>query len=142
MKLLRWALGAVTGLWALYSAYPLVMITLYKVHVGGEVPADAQRFVPLMEATAWWQLLVWAVSVILLLVAAWRLLRGGKAFAPFALSVVISAAHWWYMVSGPVYTKVFTAQELMADYYILAGEVVVGLLIWWSERSKSTAAAA
>jgi hypothetical protein len=137
MKYLRWALGVLIGVWGLWSAYPLVMTALYKAHVGGEPPADVQKYVPLMQATPWWELLLWLATVLLLLTAAWRLFRNGRAFGPYALAFAVGMIHWGIMQSRPVYHQVFTAQELRMDYAIFAGEIVIGLLLWWRERRKS-----
>jgi hypothetical protein len=98
--------------------------------------------VPLMEPTSWLQLAAWILAFLLFLLAAWRLFKGGKAFAPYIVATLISLANWGYMKMGPVYDSVFTEQELQFDYVIFAVELIVAVLLWWIEHQKGTSAVA
>jgi len=137
MKFLRWVLGALT---LAYGLMGLLMAGLNAAHKLGQlktVPEDLQRMVPLWDATPWWQLGVWGLVILMLLVAAMRLFRGGKAFGPFALALIGEGVLWWTMHKLPAYQTVFTAAELKYDYYILGGMAVAAVLIWLSERGKA-----
>lgn len=136
MKILRWVLGAVVGLWALYGAFPLVLNVAHKL---GKLPAspEGQKYLALMDATQWWQLGLWALMTLLLLVAAWRLFTGGKALMVFVLGALVNVVMWWFFHDMAAYKATFSAQELMFDYYIFCGEAVMAVLIWLTERRKA-----
>lgn len=136
MKFLRWVLGALVLAYAGLSGLIAVMTAAYKLGKLKTVPADVQRMIPLWEATPWWQLAVWGVVVLLLLAAALRLFRGGRAFGVFALAVIAEAGLWWVMHKLPAYNAAFTPAELKMDPYILGGLVVGTLLIWVTERDR------
>lgn len=136
MKFLRWVLGALVlaygGLCALMGG----MNALHKLGKLATVPAEMQRMVPLWDATPWWQLAVWGLTALLLLVTAWRLFTGGKALGVFLLAVAADVATWWFMHKLPAYQTVFTKAELTYDYYTIGAMVLVALLIGVTERGK------
>lgn len=140
MKYLRWFLAVVILGWAAMNLIPIYTTVSYKLLRPANPTGDELRMVPLMEATSWLQLAVWIVAVLLLLLAAWRVFKGGKAFAPYIAATLISLANWGYMKMGPVYDSVFTEQELQFDYVILAVELIIAVLLWWLEHRKATAA--
>jgi len=100
------------------------------------VPADLQRLVPLWEATPWWQLGLWGLVALLLLMTAMRLFSGGKAFMTLLLATVGEIVLWWFMHSTPAYQAAFTKQELMYDYYTMGVLGVALVIVWLSERGK------
>jgi hypothetical protein len=137
MKYLRWALGVLLAFYGLWTLYPLGMTAAHKLGRLGEIPTEAQRFIPLMVATPWWQVALWAVGVGLYLATAVRLFRGGRALTLFGGAFVVDLANMAIMRSSEVYARTFTADELAMDYYVVAFLVAAGLAIWWSERGRS-----
>jgi hypothetical protein len=143
MRILRWFLALLIVAYSVMNIIPIVSTLGYRMEWWA-TPTDIVRLEPLMAATPWWQLALWVVVVGLLWLAAWRLIKGGRAFLPFVAAVVLSFLMWLYMKMGPVYDTVWTKAELQADYVILAVEVIVAGLIWWLEnkhRSPATSAA-
>lgn len=140
MRILRWILALLIVGYSLMNIMPIVATVGYKTKAMATMP-DLVRLEPLMAATPWWQLALWVVIVLLLWVAAWRLIKGGRAFLPYVVSMVISLGMWGYMKMGPVYDSVWTKEELMADYYIIAVQLIVAALIWWIEKRKPAPAA-
>jgi hypothetical protein len=136
MSMLRWVLNLVTGGWGLYNLMPVLGTAAYKLGKAGKMPADVERMVPLMQATQWWHLGLWAVVVLLLLAASWRMFSGAKAAMLLLVALVLDVGLWWLFQSMPVYKQVFTAGELQMDYYIMGGLAVVTLLTWVTERGK------
>jgi hypothetical protein len=74
-------------------------------------------------------------------IAAWRLFRGGKAFAVYLAGYLVDLVQWWFMQGSEAYKRSFTPQELVLDYYILGALAVVGALIWFTERRRRPPAA-
>jgi hypothetical protein len=142
MKYLRWFLGVVIIGWAGINLLPICTTVAYKLFRPASPTGDELRMVPPMEPTSWLQLAAWILAFLLLLLAAWRLFKGGKAFAPYIVATLISLANWGYMKMGPVYDSVFTEQELQFAYVIFAVELIVAVLLWWIEHQKGTSAVA
>lgn len=136
MKVLRWVLGALVLAYAALCGLVGGMTAAHKLGKMATVPADVQRMIPLWDATPWWQVAVWGVIVLLLLVSAWRLFTGGKAFGVLLLAVVADAGLWWMMHKMPAYQAAFTPAELKMDPYILGALLVVLVLTWLTERGK------
>ncbi|MFZ5670280.1 MAG: hypothetical protein ACOY4K_12370 [Pseudomonadota bacterium] len=136
MSMLRWGLNLLIGGWGLYNLMPVLSTAAYKTGNLKPVPADVQRYTPLMEATQWWHLGVWAVLVLLLLAASWRIFSGAKAALLMAIATVLDVGLWWLFSQMPAYKQVFTAAELQADYYIMGGLAVATLVTWLTERGK------
>ena len=139
MRILRWVLALAILGYSVMNIIPIVMTVGYKTG-SMATAADMVRLEPLMAATPWWQLVLWVVLVGLMWLAAWRLIKQQKAFLPYVGFVALSFGMWLYMKMGPVYDSVWTREELMADYVILAAEIVVGVLIWWLENKRSAPA--
>lgn len=137
MKILRWVLGALVGLWSLNNLFIVGMTAAHKLGKLPPLPAEHQRLLPLMDATPWWQVGLWSFLTLLLIVTAWRLFTGGKAAMTFLLALVSHVVLWWFMHQLPAYGVAFTPEELKMDYYILGAEAVVLVLIWLTERRKS-----
>ncbi|MDP1630751.1 MAG: hypothetical protein Q8L66_04965 [Caulobacter sp.] len=136
MKVLRWVLGALALAYVGMSGLMAGLNALHKLGRLTTVPADLQRMVPLWDATPWWQLAVWGASLLLMLIVAWRLFTGGRAFGVYVLAVAANIAGWWFMQSQAAYQTVFTAAELQYDYYSIGALIVVGIIIWLTERGK------
>lgn len=141
MRILRLVLGVLVTLAALWELYPLSMTAGYKLHLLAATGAEA-KYVPLMQATQWWQVGIWGLFVVLMAMTAWRLFRGGRALTTFAAGFVVQLAGWWFFHNMPVYRQTFTPAELQMDYYILGVMLLVGVLIWWSESRPGPAEAA
>ncbi len=136
MTILRWVLGALV---LAYGALCALMAGLNVAHKLGKlttVPADAQRMIPLWDATPWWQLAIWGAATVLLLMAGVRLFTRAKAFGPLLLAVMASVASWWFMHNLPAYQTVFTEAEKQYDYYTFAVMGVVLVLTWITDRRK------
>ena len=141
MKYVRLVLGVLVALYAAMGLYNFGMTIAVK---GGTMalPASMAKFAPLVEAVAWWQVIALTVVLLIYLAAAWRLLRGGKAFMPYLIAVVLDTALWLYAKTMPAYQQVFTPADQQMEYAVM-GAVVVGLVItWWTERTPSPSAAA
>jgi len=131
---LRIGLGVLVGAYGLSNLAPIGSNALYKAGGLRNPPADLARMVPLWEATPWWQLAVWTGIVALLLVVAWRLIRGRTALGLYVLGLLAQTAFWWVMHAGAAYQQAFTPAELQMDYDMLLAIALVGVLIWWTER--------
>jgi hypothetical protein len=137
MKFLRWVLGALVALWSLMNLLNVGMTGLHKLGKLPPLPEAEQRLVPLMEATPLWMLGLWGLFTLLLIMTAWRLFTGGRALGVYLLALGVHVALWWVMHRMPAYSAAFTPEEMSWDYYILAGEAVVALLIWLTGRRKA-----
>ena len=141
MKYVRLVLGVLVALYAAMGLYNFGTTIAVK---GGmmALPASMAKFAPLVEAVAWWQVIALIVTLLIYLVAAWRLLRGGKAFTPYLVALGLDVALWLYAKTMPAYQQVFSPADQQMEYAVM-GAVVVGLVItWWSERTPSPSAAA
>ena len=142
MRILRYVLGALIGAYALFSLFPIATDAAFKLGMYDNPTGVVARMIPLWQATSWWHLVLWLVVVALFLVAAWRLLRGGRALAPYAAAFILDMVLWATMKTLPAYRQVFTPAELQSDGYILAFMVVCGVLIWFVERRPAQPAQA
>jgi hypothetical protein len=131
-------LGVLAALAALWELYPLSMTVGYKMHLLPATGAEA-KYVPLMQATQWWQVAIWIAVTVLFALTAWRLLRGTRALMVYATAFVLQVLGWWMFHSMPVYRQTFTPAELQMDYYVLGVMLLIGLLIWWVERRPTSA---
>jgi hypothetical protein len=139
MKYVRWALGVLVGLYTLMGLYHTVLTVGHKAGVA--LPGGA-GMEGLMDAIAWWQVAIWLVAMVAYGVAAWRLLRGGKALVPYVVGFVLDTAAWLMLKSTAAYQAAFTPEQLQMDYYVM-GALLVGLaLTWWTERDSASAIAA
>lgn len=146
MKILRIAhlrigLGVVMGAYGLSNLLPIASNVAYKAGVLGQPAGEMARMVPLWEATAWWQLGLWTAVVALLMLVAWRLVRGRATLGLYVAALAADAALWWIVQSGAAYQQVFTPADVQMDYDMLLTMAVVGVLIWWVERRPDATAA-
>ena len=141
MKYVRMVLGVLVGLYALMGVYNFGVGAAVKA--GAMALPDAMgKYGPLIEAMAWWHIAVLLVAMVVYLVAAYRLLRGGKAFPAYALAVGIDIAIWLYGKTLPVYDQVFTAADRQMEYAVIGLLVASLALVWWTEREPTASAAA
>lgn len=140
MKYVRWALGALVGIYALMGLWHAGLTIAHKS--GAYVSTDEMvaRMVPLMEAMAWWQVALWVLSLAFMLLATWRLIRGGAAFMPYVVGFVLNIGGWLTIQGSAAYQGAFSAAERQMDYYMLAGLVFIAVIIWWTERERAPAA--
>jgi hypothetical protein len=131
-------LGALAALAALYELYPLSMTVGYKLHLLPASGAEA-KYVPLMQATQWWQIAIWIAVTVLFALTAWRLFRGARALIVYATAFVLQVIGWWLFHNMAVYRQTFSPAELQMDYWFLGGMLVIGLLIWWVESRSASA---
>ena len=141
MKYVRLVLGVLVALYAVMGLYNFGVSAAVKAGAMA-LPQPLARYAPLVEAIAWWQIVALVVMLAIYLAAAWRLLRGGKAFAPYLVAVVLDTALWLYAKTMPAYQQVFSPADQQMEYAVM-GAVVAGLLVtWWSERTQAPTAAA
>ena len=140
MRYLRWAIAALLGVYCLWSLMPLGGTAAYKAGMV-ELPADQLKYQPLMEATPWAQLALWAVVVALYLYAVWRLVRGRPAFRIYAVAFALDLVNYAWVRATGVYDDVM-GEAITTDYLILAGMFAVGVYLWWSERGAPPASRA
>lgn len=141
MKYVRLVLGVLVAVYAVTGLYNFGVSAAVKAGAMA-LPQSMAKFAPLVEAIAWWQIVALMVMLAIYLTAAWRLLRGGKAFAPYLVAVVLDTALWLYAKTMPAYQQVFSPADQQMEYAVM-GAVVVGLLVtWWSERTQAPTAAA
>src|SRR4029078_10156514 len=107
MMILRVLLAMAVVLQALSSFFPLLGNALYKFGRTEIASGPAARMAPLWAATPWWQLAVWLLGVLLLLVVAWRVIRRRPALGVYAAAIAISLGLNWLMQNGTVYREVF-----------------------------------
>ncbi|HEX6859357.1 MAG TPA: hypothetical protein VF138_04050 [Caulobacteraceae bacterium] len=140
MKYVRWALGALVGLYVLRNLYYWVLTAGSK---SGLMPlsGDNVGFQSLIDAIALWQVVVWAVAIAAYAVAALRLLRGGKALVPLAAGFVLDGGLYLMMRQIPAY-QAAPAQVQQIDMLCLAAVAVAVVITWWTERSSAPSAAA
>jgi hypothetical protein len=138
---LRIALGVLVGAYGLSNLLPIASNVAYKAGAMGQPTGEMARMVPLWEATAWWQLGLWTAVAALLMLVAWRLVRGRPALGLYVATLAADAVLWWLMQSGAAYQQVFTPADLQMDYDMLLAMAVVGVLIWWAERRHDATAA-
>jgi hypothetical protein len=136
MKVLRWVLGALVLVYGVLSALVAGMAAVHKIGKLATVPAELQKMVPLWDAMPWWQIALCGVVALLLLVAAWRLFTGGKAFGPFLLAAIGEAGLWWVMHKMPAYPAAMPCPDPNFALYGLGGLAVVALAVWVTERGK------
>jgi branched-subunit amino acid ABC-type transport system permease component len=139
MKYVRIALGVLLGLYALMGLFNFGTGAAVKSGAMA-LPASMAKYGPLIEALAWWQVIALIVTMLIYLVAAWRLIRGGKALILYLVAVVIDTALWLYAKTMPVYGEVFTPAELQMEYAFMGAVVVGFLIVWWTERSSAPTA--
>ena len=127
-----------TVAYALWNAVPPVTTLLYKLNkMPPAMAAETQRFIPMMQATPWWQVALWLFIDLTYLFAAFRVVtRPREAFVPFLIAAVLDAANWYISKQRPIYDKTFTAQELQLDYIILCGLVVGAILYFAASRVR------
>ena len=80
MMILRVLIAVAVILQALSSFFPLLGNVLYKSGQAHIASGPAARMAPLWAATPWWQLAVWLLGVLLLLVA---VVSGVVLYSPF-----------------------------------------------------------
>ena len=141
MKYVRLVLGVLVALYAVMGLYNFGVSAAVKAGAMA-LPQPMAKYAPLVEAIAWWQIVALVVMLAIYLAAAWRLLRGGKAFAPYLVAFLLDTSLWLYAKTMPAYQQVFTTADQQIEYGMMA-TVAVGLLItWWTERSSAPAPSA
>jgi hypothetical protein len=113
-------------------AYRLDYLRL-AAFMGGFTPGDDyRRFIPLMDATPWWNHALWIGASVLFLASGLQLLRNrASAFALFAVAWVLGAAGNMMSQSTPEYREVFSfsAPLFARDYLIPAMTACIPVLI-------------
>ena len=142
MMILRIVLALAVVGQALSSFFPLLGNVLYKSGLVTAASGPAARMVPLWAATPWWQLAVWLAGIVMLLAAAWRLIRRRPALWLYIGSLAITTGLRWLMERGAAYQQVFADAPRGFDFSRLAILVLGGALIWWVEQQPAKPPAA
>jgi hypothetical protein len=140
MRVLRVVLAILCGFWGLLNLIPLV-VTFGAKAGWVRLPPELAQLPELAGALSWWQAAIWLVMIALYLAVAWRLVRGKSALGMFVLAFVTELVRWLPMQELPVYRQIFTQAELHERYVAFGVLVLIGLLIWWSERGVPSALA-
>jgi hypothetical protein len=112
----------------------LIGTAALKLNLSPVPPGWPPQLHLLAEQIPWWGLSVWALMVALYLVVGQALFRGRPAFGLFALAFVTEVVRWVPMYALPAYTKTWTAGELGFRYIAFGVLVVIGVIIWGTER--------
>lgn len=120
--------------------FATVLTLAFRLHhlgvaafLGGLTPGDDyRRFIPLMDATPWWNHGLWVAASGLFFASAWQLLRDRpSAFPFFGAAWILGAAG--NMISGvtPEYREVFSYPEPLftRDYLVPAVAALVPVFI-------------
>jgi hypothetical protein len=142
MMILRVLIAVAVVIQALSSFFPLLGNVLYKAGRRELATGPAARMAPLWEATPWWQLAIWTLGILLLLVVAWRVIRRRPALGFYAAAIALSTGVNWLMQNGAVYREVFRDAPAGFDFARLVVLLLGGALIWWVEQQPPKARAA
>ena len=142
MMILRVLIAVAVVIQALSSSFPLLANVLYKTGRTELATGPAARMAPLWAATPWWQLAIWFLGILLLLVVAWRVIRRRPALRFYAAAIVISTGVTWLMQNGAVYREVFREAPQGFDFARLVILLLGGALIGWVEQPPAKAASA
>ncbi len=121
------------------AGWPLAQKALQSSLMQGGA-AGADRFVPLMQATNWLQIALWLLADILYILAGLRLfgLRPRGAVPVFAVAFLLDVAVWATFKRLPIYDQTFSAAEQQQDFMIFGVLILVGIVMWFAGRRKST----
>ena len=142
MMILRVLIAIAVVIQALSSFFPLLGNVLYKSGSMNLASGPAARMAPLWSATPWWQLAIWLAGILLLLAAAWRLVRRRPALGLYAAAIAINLGLTWLMQNGAVYHEVFRDAPAGFDVARLVILVLGAALIWWVEQQPAKPAPA
>lgn len=137
MMILRIVLALAVVGQALSSFFPLLGNVLYKSGLVTAASGPAARMVPLWAATPWWQLAVWLAAIVMLLAAAWRLIRRRPALWLYIASLATTFSLRWIMERGAAFHEVFGDAPRGFDFARLAILVLGAALIWWVEQQPA-----
>ena len=141
MKSVRIVLGVLVALYALMGLYNFGTGAAVKAGAMA-LPAAMARYGPLIEAMAWWHVAALLATMLVYLVAAWRLVRGGKALIPYLAAAGLDIALLAYSKTLPVYREIFSPAEMQMEFIFIA-VILAGLaIVWWSEREATKISAA
>jgi hypothetical protein len=135
MRVTRWILAILCGSYGLINVVGLVVTYGAK---GGwlPLPSNMPQLAPLVEAVYWWQAPLWLAVIILYLVVALRLIRGRSAFGVYILAFVVDLVRWLPMRQMEVYGRTFTRAELQGRYVAFGVLILMGAIIWLTERRR------
>jgi hypothetical protein len=141
MKYLRWALGALVGLYVLRNLY------YFGLTVGSKTGAmaltgDNAAVKPFVDALAWWFIVLWAALIVAYTIAAFRFLRGGRATIPMLVAVVLDAGTLFVMRGMATYQQLIPTDVKQLDLIGVITMAVVLVLAWWTERGSAPATTA
>jgi hypothetical protein len=138
MMILRIVLALAVVGQALSSFFPLLGNVLYKSGlVSARDSGPAALMVPLWAATPWWQLVVWLLGILLLLAAAWRLVRKRPALGFYVAGIAAGMSLTWLMQQGAAYREVFRNAPAGFDFARIVILVLGAALIWWVEQQPA-----
>lgn len=140
MKFVRIVLGVLVALYALMGLYNFGTGAAVKAGAMA-LPAGMAKYGPLIEAMAWWHVAALLITMLIYLVAAWGLVRGGKALVPYLAAAGLDIALLAYSKTLPIYRQIFSPAEMQMEV-IFVCVILVGLaIVWWTERGATHTAA-
>ncbi|WP_372780913.1 hypothetical protein [Phenylobacterium sp.] len=131
---LRIVLAILLLLQAASTGFPLMGFAAYRLGVIHPTAGPAVLMISLWSATPDWQLVVWLAAVLLLPVAALRLVLRRPALWFYVAGIGLNMGLTQLMHLSGAYRRVFGTAALRFNYDRLAVLVLVGLLIWWVEQ--------
>jgi hypothetical protein len=136
MKVLRKILGVIVLLLAIVFA---ASAAAWAMHKHGDMPAVAQLepHLAAVNDAAWWLVAVCAAAALFFLISALSLLRNTRqAFTPYLAAFVATGVLWWFVCQAPKHGLSFAVAGRECEIAWWAGLVVLGVLVWLSDRRK------
>ncbi len=134
MIVLRWFIGL--GFLGLAAA-GAVLLTYAGAFRAGYLAVDPALSGPrllLLEGSTWSQLVALFIAVIFYAVVALRLFSRRRAFGVWLLAFLLALGAWAWSKGSGVYDAALPPVAIMADYAVIAVNVVAGLLLLWMDR--------
>jgi len=131
---LRVILAVALVLQAASSGLPLLAFVAYRAGLIHPTSGPAATMAPLWRATPLWQIGVWFAAILILLVAALRLVLKRSALLLYVVAIGVNFGLQQLMQRSDAYREVFGTNTPGFDYARLAILVLVGALIWWVEQ--------
>jgi hypothetical protein len=136
MKVLRKILGVAVLLLAVLFA---ATAAAWALHKHGDMPTVAMLEPHLAQLNdgAWWLVAVCGAAGLFFLISALSLLRNTRqAFVPYLAAFVATAALWWFVCQAPKHGMTFAVAGREHEIGFWAALVLLGLLVWLSDRRK------
>lgn len=134
MFLLRWTIGLGLLAFAAVGAFLLTYAGAFRAGYLAVDPAISRAQVMLLEGATWPQLVAVFIAIIFYAVVALRLFSRRRAFGIWLTAFALALGAWAWSKGSGFYDAALPPAAVMADYIIIAGNVVVGLILLWMDR--------